>query len=227
MPSVPAPGGGAVWIGWAARSNPAPLARRPPRSSPGAEGAPLGEQGALESRTGPSYRELLLDTTACERPASCLATGSNSDNDLCTEDILPKSRLLTFKIISPCPAENRKSALRPGDEHKLLNDLFETFYGGSMTSSYIHGYDPRENLRLQDQACTLVELLHSDTAWLIADWRETNLPEGFLTHLSLLEKPGIAIFKGSESYVQNYALRGRVLPALAPQRVSIIRTGFQ
>jgi SAM-dependent methyltransferase len=29
----------------------------------------------------------------------------------------------------------------------------------------VHGYDPRENLRLQDQASTLVELLHSDTAY--------------------------------------------------------------
>ena len=30
---------------------------------------------------------------------------------------------------------------------------------------YIHGYDPRENIRLQDQASTLVELLHSDTIY--------------------------------------------------------------
>lgn len=28
---------------------------------------------------------------------------------------------------------------------------------------YVHGYDPRENIRLQDQASTLVELLHADT----------------------------------------------------------------
>ncbi len=34
-----------------------------------------------------------------------------------------------------------------------------------MARSYVHGYDPRENLRLQDQASTLVELLHSDTAF--------------------------------------------------------------
>ena len=34
-----------------------------------------------------------------------------------------------------------------------------------MTGTYVHGYDPRENLRLQDQASTLVELLHSDTAY--------------------------------------------------------------
>lgn len=34
-----------------------------------------------------------------------------------------------------------------------------------MTQVYVHGYDPRENIRLQDQANTLVELLHSDTAY--------------------------------------------------------------
>ena len=30
---------------------------------------------------------------------------------------------------------------------------------------YIHGYDLRENIRLQDQASTLVQLLHSDTIY--------------------------------------------------------------
>jgi SAM-dependent methyltransferase len=34
-----------------------------------------------------------------------------------------------------------------------------------MSAAYVHGYDPRENLRLQDQAGTLVELLHADTAY--------------------------------------------------------------
>ncbi|HSB71744.1 MAG TPA: class I SAM-dependent methyltransferase [Candidatus Methylomirabilis sp.] len=34
-----------------------------------------------------------------------------------------------------------------------------------MSSGYVHGYDPRENVRLQDQAGTLVELLHSDTSY--------------------------------------------------------------
>ncbi|MBI5894759.1 MAG: methyltransferase domain-containing protein [Desulfobacterales bacterium] len=34
-----------------------------------------------------------------------------------------------------------------------------------MTEKYVHGYDPRENTRLQDQASTLVELLHSDTVY--------------------------------------------------------------
>jgi ubiquinone/menaquinone biosynthesis C-methylase UbiE len=34
-----------------------------------------------------------------------------------------------------------------------------------MNKRYIHGYDLRENIRLQDQASTLVELLHSDTIY--------------------------------------------------------------
>jgi ubiquinone/menaquinone biosynthesis C-methylase UbiE len=34
-----------------------------------------------------------------------------------------------------------------------------------MSNKYIHGYNLRENIRLQDQASTLVELLHSDTAY--------------------------------------------------------------
>ncbi|HSA89879.1 MAG TPA: methyltransferase domain-containing protein [Burkholderiales bacterium] len=34
-----------------------------------------------------------------------------------------------------------------------------------MKLDYVHGYDPRANLRLQDQADALVELLHSDTAY--------------------------------------------------------------
>ncbi|CAN5207777.1 class I SAM-dependent methyltransferase [soil metagenome] len=32
-----------------------------------------------------------------------------------------------------------------------------------MTGTYVHGYDPRENSRLRDQAATLDALLHSDT----------------------------------------------------------------
>jgi hypothetical protein len=33
-----------------------------------------------------------------------------------------------------------------------------------MDRAYVHGYDHRENIRLQDQASTLVELLQSDTS---------------------------------------------------------------
>jgi len=35
----------------------------------------------------------------------------------------------------------------------------------SMNKKYVHGYDLRENIRLQDQASTLIELLHSDTSY--------------------------------------------------------------
>jgi SAM-dependent methyltransferase len=34
-----------------------------------------------------------------------------------------------------------------------------------MSGTYVHGYHPRENERLQDQAGTLVDLLHADTAY--------------------------------------------------------------
>lgn len=34
-----------------------------------------------------------------------------------------------------------------------------------MSNKYVHGYDQRENIRLQDQASTLVDLLHSDTSF--------------------------------------------------------------
>jgi cyclopropane fatty-acyl-phospholipid synthase-like methyltransferase len=34
-----------------------------------------------------------------------------------------------------------------------------------MNRAYVHGYEHRENLRLQDQASTLVELLLSDTSY--------------------------------------------------------------
>jgi len=34
-----------------------------------------------------------------------------------------------------------------------------------VSEAYVHGYHPRENERLQDQAGTLVDLLHSDTSY--------------------------------------------------------------
>lgn len=36
---------------------------------------------------------------------------------------------------------------------------------GNMNKAYVHGYDHRENIRLKDQASTLVELLHADTSY--------------------------------------------------------------
>jgi len=37
--------------------------------------------------------------------------------------------------------------------------------GGRLNGTYVHGYHSRENERLQDQAGTLVDLLHSDTSY--------------------------------------------------------------
>jgi len=37
--------------------------------------------------------------------------------------------------------------------------------GCSESGAYVHGYHRRENDRLQDQAGTLVDLLHSDTSY--------------------------------------------------------------
>jgi len=39
-----------------------------------------------------------------------------------------------------------------------------------LKDSYVHGYDLRENIRLQDQASTLVDLLHSDTIYPAGSW---------------------------------------------------------
>jgi cyclopropane fatty-acyl-phospholipid synthase-like methyltransferase len=46
-----------------------------------------------------------------------------------------------------------------------LSAPFGIFYGDLMSNNYVHGYDSRENRRLQDQASTLVELLHLDTTY--------------------------------------------------------------
>jgi ubiquinone/menaquinone biosynthesis C-methylase UbiE len=38
-------------------------------------------------------------------------------------------------------------------------------WGRQVSEAYVHGYAPRENERLQDQAGTLADLLHADTAY--------------------------------------------------------------
>ena len=43
--------------------------------------------------------------------------------------------------------------------------LVHTTLPSSLSETYVHGYQPRENERLQDQAGTLVDLLHSDTSY--------------------------------------------------------------
>src|SRR6266566_421084 len=39
------------------------------------------------------------------------------------------------------------------------------YEGGTVSEAYVHGYHSRENERLEDQAGTLVNLLHSDTSY--------------------------------------------------------------
>jgi SAM-dependent methyltransferase len=56
------------------------------------------------------------------------------------------------------PRGNRRRETAPS----LLLDYVAA---GTMSDTYVHGYHPRENERLQDQAGTLVDLLHSDTAY--------------------------------------------------------------
>jgi SAM-dependent methyltransferase len=51
-----------------------------------------------------------------------------------------------------------------------------------MTKAYVHGYDLRENVRLQDQATTLVDLLHSDTAYAAA-LTNVRFQQGDIFHL--------------------------------------------
>ncbi|HAJ26937.1 MAG TPA: SAM-dependent methyltransferase [Syntrophus sp. (in: bacteria)] len=50
-------------------------------------------------------------------------------------------------------------------ESNTLYPHWRVILGETMKAAYIHGYNPRENIRLQDQASTLVELLHSDTLY--------------------------------------------------------------
>ncbi|MDT0263116.1 methyltransferase domain-containing protein [Jatrophihabitans lederbergiae] len=49
-----------------------------------------------------------------------------------------------------------------GTDAQLLMKVIETMM---MFEQYVHGYRPEENLRLHDQAGTLVELLHGDTGY--------------------------------------------------------------
>jgi ubiquinone/menaquinone biosynthesis C-methylase UbiE len=56
--------------------------------------------------------------------------------------------------------ENRDEAHNPAGQRCRQNERRHL-----MNRKYVHGYDPKENIRLQDQALTLVELLHSDTSY--------------------------------------------------------------
>ena len=61
----------------------------------------------------------------------------------------------------PAPLRSRLG-VRPADpEAQSLARLKR----GAMSGTYVHGYHPRESERLSDQAGTLVDLLHADTAY--------------------------------------------------------------
>ena len=57
------------------------------------------------------------------------------------------------------------SRANSGEDYVALHQRRLSSRRGTMKNTYVHGYDPRENIRLQDQASTLVELLHSDTLY--------------------------------------------------------------
>jgi len=52
---------------------------------------------------------------------------------------------------------------RGAEPRRLVSTLYRE--KKKMTNAYVHGYDPQEASRLQDQATTLVDLLHSDTVY--------------------------------------------------------------
>jgi ubiquinone/menaquinone biosynthesis C-methylase UbiE len=60
--------------------------------------------------------------------------------------------------------------------------------------SYVHGYDIKESIRLQDQASTLTELLHSDTSFASgASVLEAGCGVGAQTTILALNNPGALI----------------------------------
>jgi hypothetical protein len=59
--------------------------------------------------------------------------------------------------------EVHQPLLAPGLSPKRSLKHPAVCFGGPMADTYVHGYNQRENQRLQDQAGTLVELLHRDT----------------------------------------------------------------
>lgn len=63
-----------------------------------------------------------------------------------------------------------------------------------MSVAYVHGYDPRENTRLQDQASTLDDLLHSDTCYPVGSRvLEAGCGVGAQTVILAKNSPGAAI----------------------------------
>ena len=83
-----------------------------------------------------------------------------------------------------------------------------------MAKPYVHGYDPRENLRLQDQAMTLVDLLHSDTAYPAGSRvLEAGCGVGAQTVTLARNSPGASILAVDVSAASVFEAEQRVLAA--------------
>jgi SAM-dependent methyltransferase len=87
----------------------------------------------------------------------------------------------------------------------------------AMTEGYVHGYDPRESERLDDQASTLVDLLHSDTSYPMGSRvLEAGCGVGAQTVTLAARSPG-AQFTSVDISAQSLAL--------ARQRITAARLG--
>src|SRR5450759_2439870 len=73
----------------------------------------------------------------------------------------PRSATGTRPATRTCRSIPRKPRTRPRSPEAPLTSSPRN----AMSETYVHGYHQRENERLQDQAGTLVDLLHSDTAY--------------------------------------------------------------
>jgi SAM-dependent methyltransferase len=101
-----------------------------------------------------------------------------------------------------------------------------------MTPDYVHGYDPRESLRLQDQAATLAELLHSDTVFPAGSRAlEAGCGVGAQTVTLAKNSPGariLAVDISSDSLAEaERAVREAGLTNVEFQQADIMRTSFE
>jgi ubiquinone/menaquinone biosynthesis C-methylase UbiE len=101
-----------------------------------------------------------------------------------------------------------------------------------MTPDYVHGYDPRESLRLQDQAATLAELLHSDTVFPAGSRvLEAGCGVGAQTVTLAKNSPGariLAVDISSDSLAEaERAVRAAGLTNVEFQQADILRTSFE
>jgi ubiquinone/menaquinone biosynthesis C-methylase UbiE len=101
-----------------------------------------------------------------------------------------------------------------------------------MIPDYVHGYDPRESLRLQDQAATLAELLHSDTVFPTGSRvLEAGCGVGAQTVTLAKNSPGariLAVDISSDSLAEaERAVRAAGLTNVEFQQADILRTSFE